>query len=58
MTKVLDIPKVNAKNMTEKEFFYGHKACAGCGGSIAVRLALKYWASVPILLFQLVVCRQ
>ena len=41
MTNLIDIPKVNAKNMTEKEFFYGHKACAGCGGSIAVRLALK-----------------
>lgn len=35
------LPRVNAKNMTEKEFFYGHKACAGCGGSVAVRLALK-----------------
>lgn len=32
---------INAKNITEKEFFYGHKACAGCGGSIAVRLILK-----------------
>lgn len=41
MTNLVDIPKVNAKNMTEKEFFYGHKACAGCGGSVAVRLALK-----------------
>lgn len=36
-----DLPKINVKNMTDKEFFYGHKACAGCGGSIAVRLALK-----------------
>ncbi len=36
-----DIPRVNVKNMTDKEFFYGHKACAGCGGSLAVRLALK-----------------
>jgi len=27
--------------MTEEEFFYGHKACAGCGGSLAVRIALK-----------------
>jgi pyruvate ferredoxin oxidoreductase beta subunit len=27
--------------MTDNEYFYGHKACAGCGGSIAVRLALK-----------------
>ena len=33
--------KINAKNITDKEYFYGHKACAGCGGSVAVRLALK-----------------
>ena len=32
---------INARNITEKEFFYGHKACAGCGGSLAVRLILK-----------------
>jgi pyruvate ferredoxin oxidoreductase beta subunit len=32
---------VNAKTLTNKEYFYGHKACAGCGGSLAVRLALK-----------------
>lgn len=32
---------VNAKTLPEEEFFYGHRACAGCGGSIAVRLALK-----------------
>ena len=32
---------VNAKNLNETEFFYGHKACAGCGGSLAVRIALK-----------------
>jgi len=32
---------LNARNLAEKEFFYGHKACAGCGGSIAVRLILK-----------------
>lgn len=31
----------NARTITDREFFYGHKACAGCGGSIAVRLALK-----------------
>ena len=35
------IPKINPKTITDKEFFYGHKACAGCGGSLAVRLALK-----------------
>lgn len=28
-------------NLEKEEYFYGHKACAGCGGSIAVRLALK-----------------
>jgi len=32
---------VNAKNLPDEEFFYGHKACAGCGGGVAVRLALK-----------------
>ena len=32
---------VNAKTLNETEFFYGHKACAGCGGSLAVRIALK-----------------
>ena len=33
--------KITPKTITDKEFFYGHKACAGCGGSIAVRLILK-----------------
>ena len=33
--------KITAKTITENEFFYGHKACAGCGGSLAVRMALK-----------------
>lgn len=32
---------LNAKSLREDEFFYGHKACAGCGGSLAVRIALK-----------------
>lgn len=32
---------INAKTLNEEEFFYGHKACAGCGGSLAVRIALK-----------------
>ena len=32
---------VNVKTLNEDEFFYGHKACAGCGGSLAVRIALK-----------------
>ena len=32
---------LNAKPLREDEFFYGHKACAGCGGSLAVRIALK-----------------
>jgi pyruvate ferredoxin oxidoreductase beta subunit len=28
-------------SLSDDEFFLGHKACAGCGGSLAVRLALK-----------------
>ena len=32
---------IPAKTIHEDEFFYGHKACAGCGGSLAVRIALK-----------------
>lgn len=32
---------VTAKTISKDEFFYGHKACAGCGGSLAVRIALK-----------------
>ena len=32
---------MNAKNMPDDELFFGHKACAGCGGSLAVRAALK-----------------
>jgi len=32
---------LNARTLNEDEFFYGHKACAGCGGSLAVRIALK-----------------
>ena len=32
---------LNARTLNEEEFFYGHKACAGCGGSLAVRIALK-----------------
>ena len=35
------IEKIKVKDLPEKEFFYGHKACAGCGGSLAVRLAMK-----------------
>lgn len=33
--------KLNARNITSDEFFYGHKACGGCGESLALRLALK-----------------
>lgn len=32
---------ITAKNLPKEEFFYGHKACAGCGGSLAVRNTLK-----------------
>ena len=31
----------NAKTITNKEYFYGHKACGGCGAALAIRLALK-----------------
>lgn len=34
-------PNVDIKALPEEEFFYGHKACGGCGGSIAVRMVLK-----------------
>ena len=32
---------LNARTLPEEEYFYGHKACPGCGGSLAVRIALK-----------------
>jgi pyruvate ferredoxin oxidoreductase beta subunit len=32
---------INAKTISDHEFFFGHKACGGCGGSLVVRLALK-----------------
>ena len=32
---------VNARNITDEEFFYGHKACPGCGGALVVRQVLK-----------------
>jgi len=33
--------KWTARNLPEQEHFYGHKACGGCGESLALRLALK-----------------
>ncbi len=33
--------KISIKHLPEEEFFVGHKACAGCGGSLLIRLALK-----------------
>lgn len=32
---------LNAKTLSNEELFYGHKACGGCGGALAIRLALK-----------------
>ena len=32
---------VNAKTLSPDELFFGHAACAGCGGSLAVRAVLK-----------------
>ena len=31
----------NARELTNTEYFYGHRACAGCGGSLVLRLAMK-----------------
>ena len=31
----------SARTITNKEQFYGHKACGGCGESLAIRLAMK-----------------
>jgi len=33
--------KLNIRNLDSNEYFYGHKACGGCGESLALRLALK-----------------
>ena len=33
--------KISIRDLSDCEFFYGHKACPGCGGSLALRLALK-----------------
>ena len=33
--------KLNARTLNTSEFFYGHKACGGCGESLAVRLVMK-----------------
>ncbi|MBI9031778.1 pyruvate synthase subunit beta [bacterium] len=35
------LERITPKNIDPKEYFYGHKACAGCGCALAVRLALK-----------------
>jgi len=35
------VKKLNARTIDSKECFYGHKACGGCGESLALRLALK-----------------
>lgn len=32
---------LNAKTITNKEYFYGHKACGGCAAALVMRLALK-----------------
>ena len=37
----LEYKKPTVKSIPDDELFFGHKACAGCGGSLAVRAALK-----------------
>lgn len=32
---------ISIKNLSDKELFYGHKACQGCGAGIVCRLAMK-----------------
>ena len=34
-------PRPSARTIPDDELFFGHKACAGCGGSLAIRAALK-----------------
>lgn len=31
----------STRGLTKDEYFFGHKACGGCGGSLVVRLVLK-----------------
>jgi len=52
MSSVLN-KSITVKSLDPREYFYGHKACAGCGGSLAVRLALKVSGSEPLRLFPL-----
>ena len=33
--------KQSARSIINEELFYGHKACGGCGESLAIRLAMK-----------------
>lgn len=35
------VKPLNVRTLSDDELFYGHKACPGCGGSLAVRIALK-----------------
>ena len=35
------LKKITPFSITDKEYFYGHKGCSGCGCALAVRLALK-----------------
>ena len=42
---------INARNITDDEFFFGHKACAGCGGSLVVVIRSRCWVPTPLLRF-------
>ena len=41
---------VNARTITDEEFFYGHKACPGCGGAPVsyTHLAFVYCGATAI----------
>ena len=38
-----------AKNLTEKEYLYGHKACPGCSLGIVGRLAIKVFGEKTVI---------
>ena len=39
---------INARNMTNEELFYGHKACGGCAASLTIRWTLKVFGERTI----------
>ena len=46
---------LNAKTMTNKELFYGHKACPGCGATNPGRKMSRQQHDLIVLLIQLII---